>query len=97
MENLSPIAMPKPMPYPMPNMMPNIMPVANAPVATSPAYTAPMMPINVHASYEEVNIYAPKKHHHHCHSAKGPGWNSVGSILVLYILLVIILRGAHRI
>ncbi|MEK8132203.1 hypothetical protein WMW72_30325 [Paenibacillus filicis] len=86
-----------------PNMhMPNVSP------AVSPAMTQPMpaAPINVHASYEEINIYAPKKHHHHHHHMHhmpvavspvhtGPRMN-VASILVLYILLVIILRSFPR-
>jgi hypothetical protein len=76
------------------------------PTSTSAAMPKPMtsampssyaQPINVHASYEEINIYEQKKpqiHHQasqaHCHTPGG--WSAAGSILVLYILLVIILR-----
>ncbi|MCZ8515130.1 hypothetical protein O9H85_22445 [Paenibacillus filicis] len=105
MENISPLGMHKPMPYP--NMMPtavspmaagpaNIAPMAVGPANIAPMAAAPMMPypapVNVHTSYEEINIYAPKKHYFHGY----PGWTSVGVILVLYILLVIVLRGLHR-
>ncbi|UUZ83420.1 hypothetical protein LJK88_05930 [Paenibacillus sp. P26] len=84
MENLNP--MPNVMPYAanpnvMPYAAPNVMPMATAPMNVGPH------PYPVNISYEEVNIYAPKKH---CHYPVG--WTSAGVILVLYILLVIVLR-----
>lgn len=97
-----------PMPNLAPAYTPmNVAPAYTSPVNVAPAHMAPMnvapaammpkpvySPINVHASYEEINIYQPKKHHHHFH----PGVRtSIGAILVLYILLVIILRTTHRI
>ncbi|SFL68388.1 hypothetical protein SAMN03159341_108208 [Paenibacillus sp. 1_12] len=78
----------------MPNMqMPtNVSPASMNPMPYMPANQA--APVMVHASFEEINIYEPKKHHHaHC---KPTGGLSMGAILVLYILLVIILRGFHR-
>jgi hypothetical protein len=91
MEKYKPMPMPGPMPMPMPAVSPASMGPASKPMPypsyTAPSYTAP---VNIHASYEEINIYEPKKHHGHCHG----GWyTSIGVILVLYILLVIILRG----
>ncbi|MDF2962512.1 MAG: hypothetical protein K0S39_4247 [Paenibacillus sp.] len=86
----------KPMPMPMPTQMPApSMPTAMPAPAPMPApqYAAP---ITLHASYEEINIYEPKKHHHHGHCHKPVGWYSAGSILVLYILLVIILRSSCK-
>lgn len=80
----------KPMPMTSPAMQ---MPMGPAPMTAPMSY--PMGPVNVHASYEEINIYEPKKHHHHGHCKVG-GWTSVGTILVLYILLVIILRSACK-
>ncbi|MBP1157140.1 MULTISPECIES: sporulation protein YjcZ [unclassified Paenibacillus] len=106
MEKYQPMAMPKPMSAQMPSytpmsaQMPSYAPMPNvgpAPTAVSPvAMPQPIYhaPINVHASYEEINIYAPKKHHHHWH---GHGFTSAALILVLYILLVIVLRSMHRI
>ncbi|WP_159885156.1 hypothetical protein [Paenibacillus puerhi] len=97
MEKVYPM-MQSPMNMPLPNV---------APAAVSPAAVQPPMygaPINVHASYEEINIYAPKKHDHHhhhhmpaavAHSCAAPRLNA-GAILVLYILLVIILRSFPR-
>lgn len=97
MEKYQLMAMPKPMAAQMPSYapMPNLgpAPTAVSPIAMpQPTYPAP---INVHASYEEINIYAPKKHHHH--HWHGHGFTSAALILVLYILLVIILRSTHRI
>ncbi|MFH5181480.1 hypothetical protein ACHHV8_01855 [Paenibacillus sp. TAB 01] len=88
MEKYKPMPMPMHAPMPLPAVSPTSMGPASKPMPMPmPSYTAP---INIHASYEEVNIYEPKKHHGHCHG----GWyTSVGAILVLYILLVIILRG----
>lgn len=64
--------------------------------AVSPAMHYPMpyhhMPVNIHASYEAVNVFPVKKHyHHHC------GYGGAGIVLVLFILLVIILRSGLRI
>ncbi|UQZ83729.1 hypothetical protein SK3146_02936 [Paenibacillus konkukensis] len=85
----------KPMPMPMPSM-PMTSPAMQMPM---PPMNYPMQaaPINLHATYEEINIYEPKKHHHgHC-CQTGGGWATpVGTILVLYILLVIILRGTCK-
>lgn len=78
----------------MPNMqMPYVSPVSTNPMPYMPANQA--APVTVHASFEEINIYEPKKHHHHAH-CKPAGGMSFGAILVLYILLVIILRGFRR-
>ncbi|WP_282939778.1 hypothetical protein [Paenibacillus sp. RC67] len=101
MDKFKPMPMVSPameMPGPMPNMNAP-MPMPYSPSFVSPSYTAPTYaaPINVHANFEAYNIIEPKKHHHHhghCH--RGCGWTSVGTILVLYILLVIILRGVVR-
>ncbi|OXM82433.1 hypothetical protein [Paenibacillus rigui] len=80
----------KPMPMPAPMPLPAVSPVSMGPASKPmpmpyPSYTAP---VNIHASYEEINIYEPKKHH-----GCGTWYTSAGIILVLYILLVIILRG----
>jgi hypothetical protein len=74
---------PAPMPSPIPSPGPSAMPLSYA------------APVTLHASYEEINIYEQKKHHphgHHCHQPVH-GHFSAGAILVLYILLVIVLRG----
>ncbi|MEK3911264.1 hypothetical protein [Paenibacillus sp. FSL H7-0331] len=80
----------------MPNMqMPYVSPASMNPMPSMPANQA--APVTVHASFEEINIYEPKKHHHHHHAhCKPAGGMSFGAILVLYILLVIILRGFRR-
>lgn len=87
-------------PMPMSNMqMPYTAPAApmHKPM-TSAMPSSYAQPINVHASYEEINIYEQKKPHLHpqvhCHTPGG--WSSAGSILVLYILLVIILRSVWK-
>jgi hypothetical protein len=73
----------------MPNMpMPQISPATQMPINYHP--------VTLHASYEEINLYGPKKHHHHhCHCPR-PVYSSAGIILVLFILLVIILRSVVR-
>jgi hypothetical protein len=79
----------------MPNMqMPYVSPASMNPMPSMPANQA--APVMVHASFEEINIYEPKKHHHHHAHCKPAGGMSFGAILVLYILLVIILRGFRR-
>ncbi|MCR8635311.1 hypothetical protein [Paenibacillus radicis (ex Xue et al. 2023)] len=105
MEKYKPMQMPMHhVPMPGPNMPAPNMPAPNMqmPVMQMPA-PAPMpvhhysAPINLHASYEEINIYEPKKQHHHGHCHKpAVGWTTTGTILVLYILLVIILRGTCK-
>lgn len=63
--------------------------------AVSPAMHYPMpchhMPVNIHASYEAINVYPTKKHHYHC------GYGGAGIVLVLFILLVIVLRSGFKI
>jgi hypothetical protein len=89
---------------PMSNMqlsMPQMQAPYSAPAPTHKPMTSAIptggyvAPITVNASYEEINLYETKKHHHHHHAHCHPvgGSLSVGAILVLYILLVIILRG----
>jgi hypothetical protein len=84
---------------PMSNMqMPYTAPAQMHKPMTAAMPSSYVQPINVNASYEEINIYEPPKHHHHhahCHTPGGK-WSSAGSILVLYILLVIILRGVWK-
>jgi hypothetical protein len=83
---------------PMSNMqMPYTAPAQMHKPMTAAMPSSYVQPINVNASYEEINIYEPPKHHHHAHChTPGGSWSSAGSILVLYILLVIILRGVWK-
>ncbi|MFC5446738.1 hypothetical protein [Paenibacillus aestuarii] len=80
-----PMPMPAPMPMPMPMPMPAPMPVAQAPAHND---------IHLHASYQQTQIVFPKPAHvsHAAPVAVAP-YSSAGSILVLFILLVIITRG----
>ncbi|KRF34526.1 hypothetical protein [Paenibacillus sp. Soil787] len=81
---------PMPMPTPMPAPMPMPLPVQQAPMMQSPVHND----IHLHASYQQASYVFPKP------VAVQPvakvcsyNYNSVGSILVLFILLVIITRG----
>ncbi|NOU96586.1 hypothetical protein GC093_25685 [Paenibacillus sp. LMG 31456] len=101
MEKYKPMQMPMHhVQMPAPNMSaPNMqMPVMQMPNQAPMPVHHITAPINLHASYEEINIYEPKKEHHHGHGHyhKPVGWSSVGTILVLYILLVIILRSTCK-
>lgn len=90
-----PIApMPTPMPMPMPiqmQQMPAPMPLAvqpQAPIMHKPVHND----IHLHASYQQTSYVFPKPAAA-LPVAKVSSYNSVGSILVLFILLVIITRG----
>ncbi|KQX44669.1 MULTISPECIES: hypothetical protein [unclassified Paenibacillus] len=87
---MAPMPMPTPMPAPMPMPMPTPMPlpVQQAPIMQSPVHND----IHLHASYQQTSYVFPKPVVHHP-VAKVSSYNSVGSILVLFILLVIITRG----
>ncbi|WP_281889673.1 hypothetical protein [Paenibacillus sp. YYML68] len=75
--------------YGMPNAAMQAPSYVSPAAMPQPVYSAP---VNIHASYEEINIYAAPT------AAKKPAHvggvgTSTAAILVLYILLVIILRG----
>lgn len=83
--NMMPNVMPA---YTMPNAMPNVMPAAyTPPVAPKPIHHN----IHLHAIQQTAVVY-PKPVHHVKPVAVAP-YNNVGSILVLFILLIIITRG----
>lgn len=88
---IAPMPMPTPMPAPMPMSMPAPMqyPVQQAPMMQSPVHND----IHLHASYQQTSYVFPKPVPVHHPVAKVSSYNSVGSILVLFILLVIITRG----
>ncbi|NOU89253.1 hypothetical protein GC102_26390 [Paenibacillus sp. LMG 31460] len=86
---MAPMPMPTPIPAPMPMPMPMPMPVQQAPIMQSPIHND----IHLHASYQQTSYVFPKPAVHHHPVAKVSSYNSVGSILVLFILLVIITRG----
>ncbi len=62
---------------------------AEAPMMQSPVHND----IHLHASYQQTSYVFPKPVAVHHPVAKVSSYNSVGSILVLFILLVIITRG----
>lgn len=87
-----PMPTPMPMPMPMPTQMPTQMPLSvqpQAPMMQSPVHKD----IHLHASYQQTSYVFPKPVAVHHPVAKVSSYNSVGSILVLFILLVIITRG----
>ncbi|TXK81009.1 hypothetical protein [Paenibacillus sp. N3.4] len=96
---VQPMSMPAPQPMPAP--MPMTMPIMQqpAPIMHKPVHND----IHLHASYQQTSVVFPKPHHPHHHHHHHPVAvqpvsvcstnNSAGSILVLFILLVIITRG----
>lgn len=86
-----PMPMPMPMPAPAPMPMPMPMPVmpAPAPIMQKPVHND----IHLHASYQQTQFVFPKPVAVAAVPvAKVSSYNNVGSILVLFILLVIITR-----
>ncbi|NEW09195.1 hypothetical protein GK047_24795 [Paenibacillus sp. SYP-B3998] len=85
--------MPMPMPAPMPAPMPMPMPIAQppAPIMHKPVHND----IHLHASYQHTSVVFPKPAVVAAVSAPAAvkPCSSAGSILVLFILLVIISRG----
>ncbi|MBP1966880.1 hypothetical protein [Paenibacillus aceris] len=88
---IAPMPAPMPMPAPAPMPMPMPMPIAQqpAPIMHKPVHND----IHLHASYQQTSFVFPKP------VAVAPvakvcsyNNNSIGSILVLFILLVIITR-----
>jgi hypothetical protein len=68
----------------------NIGPMNVPPMNVAPVHVAPM-PVHVHKTLvENVSLGYP---HYHCHPIR-PVFTGAGVILVLFILLVIISRGA---
>lgn len=86
---MAPMPMPTPMPAPMPMPSPMPAPMPQAPIMQSPVHND----IHLHASYQQTSYVFPKPAAVHHPVAKVSSYNSVGSILVLFILLVIITRG----
>ncbi|MDQ0902108.1 MULTISPECIES: hypothetical protein [unclassified Paenibacillus] len=75
-------------PMPMPTPMPLPVQQQQAPMMQSPVHND----IHLHASYQQTSYVFPKPVAAQP-VAKVSSYNSVGSILVLFILLVIITRG----
>ncbi|WP_189011881.1 hypothetical protein [Paenibacillus marchantiophytorum] len=86
---VQPMPMPMPAPMPMPMPLPVVQPPA--PIMHNPVHND----IHLHASYQQTSYVFPKPVHvQPVAVAKVCSHNnSVGSILVLFILLVIITRG----
>ncbi|NOV04690.1 hypothetical protein [Paenibacillus planticolens] len=91
---IAPMAAPMPMPAPAPMPMPITMPIAQQPAPIMHHHKPVHNDIHLHASYQQTSFVFPKpvaaapvakvcSHHGH---------NNLGSILVLFILLVIITR-----
>ncbi|UJF32551.1 hypothetical protein [Paenibacillus hexagrammi] len=85
---------PMPMPSPAPAPMPMPMPQPVAPIMNKPVHND----IHLHASYQQTSIIYPKPVMKPAVvAAVAPAavapYSSAGSILVLFILLVIITRG----
>lgn len=84
----------QPLVYAQPAMPPAMAPAMPAPMMEKPAHHD----IHLHASYQQTSIVLPQHKPVHTAAVAKPchPYQSAGSILVLFILLVIISRGFSK-